>query len=459
MEAQQSKSSDNSQAEAGKRLTHMTEIQSKVYENDTQQLRDQLKFMEELDRKRAKAVNEKATQAVKDYESDGRAREKLILDSSIAEKQKLKNSIEENEVYQNRIAQDVVRTKNDQFSETTARMNRQNAEALKDLQGAFTRERDQTRSLNDATHLAQQRNYDERLAETNDKSAKAIAKQSQEFQAARKTLNDEHATEMKSMKEVVQKVTTTDDPTVVSPAAEASIKRALYTQHQKEMDEKATNTERKISSVRDDFKERIADLEAKSKASDMMIRNAAMAELNQTKASYSQFLEDAEFQKTQALKNKDQTNERQKELLTKNSYRTLESQRRQFEELMESQRFDHADKIQALRNESDFKLKIAYRESAAKYAELSQQFNRRLVEQKEEAQNLLESTKQENAKLLKETERRNQNQMEEQNRNFQQRVQQLELQQKDRERSIAQSYETELDKLRHTNAKLSQTKG
>jgi hypothetical protein len=117
-----------------------------------------------------------------------------------------------------------------------------------------------------------------------------------------------------------------------------------------------------------------------------------------------------------------------------------------------------SEKINNIRQKADFDAKLAQRNFAMQHTELAHSYDKRLEDQKNMYEDTIADLKDQMIKGNRDSEHRTKLLLDEQQHGYDQKVATMEFQNKDRERTIAQSYQDEIDKLKRVNALLSQRK-
>ena len=431
--------------------------QRRLHAEETRVLRDQVKDMAVADSKRGDG-NGPAAQRLKEIEGEYRTRELLQEERHVGETAKLKAEVGDTENYQSRRQQEVIQDKDRQFTDALRKQNRETSQQVSDFQSTYDRDRKQTELRNEKAIAGLSARQQKVIEGLDEKNVKVLQEQDKNFLETQREHSLSEKNKIDALQNELKRSRGYEDPTKISPQAEEAIRRSVGGQYEKMLGESQELGERKAASVRDDYQTRLRQQKLKSDSVEHKLLNGSRLEIDADRARFGQYLQDAEFQKGETLKNKEMSHERETQKLLKSSAVTMEEQRRQFEDVVESMHYDNAQRMNAVRSDLEFQLKQARRDYAANYNELARAGEKKLTEQREQYDILLANEKFDGQKLLREQDKRFKTLSDEQTRGYEQRIKQMEQQQKEKERTIAENYEIEIDKLRHTNAALVQKK-
>jgi len=439
------------------RMTRAIDDQRRLHAEETSQLRDQVKNMATADSKRGNG-NGMAAQFIRDTESDFRARTQMQEERAVAEQAKLKAEIADVENYQSRRQQEVVHEKEQQFTDVLRRTNQETGQRYKDLEGSFARDKKETDTMNKRAIDQMGKRQQKQIDSINQRTNELLTEQGLRYQESQRNHDEIVRSETASLQKELKQARGYEDPTKLSPQAEEAVRRSVSTQYEKSLAESQERGEREAASVRDDYQVRIQEQKVEAEGRENKLRNASRLEIDSDRKRYGQYIQDSDFQKQQTINTKELSHARETQKLQKAGALSLEEQRRQFEDAMETMHYAADQKMNALRSDLEFQLKQAHREYAANYNEAARAAEKRLNDQKEDYELQLSTGKHESQKALREQEKRFKSLSDDQVRSYEQRMKQMEMQHKEKERSIAESYEDEIEKLRHTNAALVQKK-
>lgn len=159
-------------------------------------------------------------------------------------------------------------------------------------------------------------------------------------------------------------------------------------------------------------------------------------------------IKDAEIQKAQ-----------ERDALEKSFTRAMLVQKSQYEDMIQDLRAEAANRVAEVRLDGNLRERDLQRQFAIKYNDATREASKRLQEKEEDGAVELHNQRYEMEKRMKESEKNFSLMLEDQAKAFEMRLRGQEIQAKDRERSIIESYENALEKVRRSNELLVKKKG
>jgi len=181
-------------------------------------------------------------------------------------------------------------------------------------------------------------------------------------------------------------------------------------------------------------------------------------EEHQQRQTLMNHIDDVQQTQERLLRDKDYQATRQTDALNHNYSNSLERQRREYEQVINQLKSDDSEKINQVRQQADFDAKMAQRNLATKQYEMAKSYERKLEEQKTQYEDVVANLKEQLATHHQEAERRTRQLLDEQGKGYEQKIAQMEYQTKERERTISDNYQDQIEKLKRSNALLIQRK-
>lgn len=426
----------------------------KSRDDENRQLRDQMKELQDVQGRHAKEKGQARAEVTQETESDNRMERKVLEDTYQREIEKLKRQAKDSDTYFANLNNQTIREKDRYFADL---FSKQALETHLDKQQMFKtfgddREMLTLRGKRDQDYA--RATLDQQLHDADERKDRALESQGKAFQDTMERSRTRYEDKIKALEQDIQTKATSQDATLISPAAEASVRKSVVGEYEKVLSAEKERSKGTIDSVQQEYASRLQTevLNAQSKENDF--RQQSTAERHAERSQLLQGIQDAEFMKDTTVRNQEIDHQRETENLHRVYSRMLEQQRKQYEEILTSTKNDSLAKLQTARLDSDFEAKMNYRTFSAKQNELIREFEKKLADQKAEYDSVVEELKSDKARTQREAERTKRQDLDEQAKGYEQKLAQLEYQHKERERYITENYSDEIEKVKRSNALL-----
>ena len=430
----------------------------KAFAAENVRLREQVRNLVGIERETQSARAEVRADAIREWEGEQRARELKVTEAYEAQLDKAKNELTSTERRLGLEMDRNSREKDFEFAKTLQRTNQNRSDERKDLENQFERASNemhmQLRREREQSDRAIQRQA--QVAETT--RSKALETQAEAYQRTLSEQSRNYKDQLSMMGSKLQERETTADPTKVSPAAENAIRGVVTEQYEKILATEKDRNARDRDSLRSNLTQDLNETRADRDASVLSVSQKAALEVDQGRTALMNLSEESELQKRQALQALGDDNQKMVDNLQRTYAGALDRQRRQYEELLQNVKLQSDSRVAAIRQESEFNQRMLQRKSNADQTFTSREYEKKLAEQKAMYDDLLNLAREESEKKLRESEREKRLALEEQGRMHEQRSKEMDLQMKERERTVTAAYEAQLDNVRQSNARLIQKK-
>lgn len=437
---------------------NQTRALNQSHANETAVLREQIHDLDDADARYQRERGQGMKDAVNEYENDWRSREDAVTDTYTQEIDKLKR---DNDELAHQYASQNDRNLREKDQYFTKVINRQNTEhhlEKKDIQDTFMRDREQLNLRHNKDNLQAEKNLESRLTDANLTMADALEKQAIAYQDTINRNRESDATRIKTLEKSLQTATTSEDTNVISPAAEAAVRKSVVNQYEKTQAQDQVRNRDTIDSIQRAYVQRMQDAIAVEQAKTTNVAREAAHAQSEDRAKFLEHAKEADYMHQTDTLNREASHDKESDNMTRGYSSMLMRQRQEFDNMLSASRDDSATKIAALRQQADFDLKMAQRSFNVQQNELIRGYDKKLADQKADYESRLENLKTSTAQDLREGERKNRMALEEMQRSYEQRLTQVEQQHKERERYLTQNSEEELEKVRRSNALLIQKK-
>ncbi|MCM2279607.1 MAG: hypothetical protein NDJ89_16150 [Oligoflexia bacterium] len=428
-------------------------------QQETAQLRGQLNELGETQKRYQKEKGQGTLDAVAEYDSEWRAKLRSANEDFSRQLDRQKDQSKADEKYFANLGKEVLREKDAYFTDLITRVNRENHADKKELESTLIRDRKQMELEQKRDREASRQTMETQLHEANVQRDKALKEQAKAYQQTieRQRLADQER--IKTLQKGIATRSTSGDTSIVSPAAEAAIRKSVTREYEKTLASERERNQNSTDSMQKEYAGRVTDVVRDKELVTTRMQKQFATEQAAEQSRFVAHVQDVEMLKNEALRNKEFEAARQSENLNRSYSSMLQRLRREYEDVFQSQRSDAAHKQLSLRQEHEFETKLMQREFAAKQNDLIRDYNKKLADQKLEYETRIDEIKEEAHLQVREMERRSKNALDEQRRTAEQKLAQVEQQHKERERYLTENYEEQLEKVKRSNALLIQKKG
>jgi hypothetical protein len=443
---------------SNRRADRESESAREAFAAENTKLREQVRKLVGIERETQSARADARADAIREWEGERRAREFKLAEAYESQLQKTKEELSKIERRFGLEMDRNIREKGVEFAKTLQKTNQARFDEKKDLETQFERASNEME-----IQLRREREQSDRALQRQAERAEgartsALQTQAQAYQDTLSKQARNYKDQLNQMSTKLQESETTSDPTKVSPAAENAIRHSITEQYEKVLATEKDRNARDRDSLRSNLTQELSRVREDRDASVLSVSQKAALEADHSRTALLQLSEESELQKRQALQSKDDDHQKIVDNLQRTYAVTLDRQRRQYEELLQNVKLQSDSRVAAIRQESEFSERMLQRKSNADLTFNSREYEKKLAEQKALYDDLLNLAQEESEKKLRESEREKRLALEEQSRMHEQRTKEMELQSKERERTVTAAYEAQLDKVRQSNARLIQKK-
>src|SRR6185437_14178465 len=131
---------------------------------------------------------------------------------------------------------------------------------------------------------------------------------------------------------------TSDDPSVISPAAEQAVRKSVLHEYAKSMAADHNRSQNSVDSIQRSYSRRLKDTVVSDQDRENDIQRQNAADRNAERTELLGHIEDTEFRKKQALKNQELDHERETDSMNRHYAVQLDGQRREYEDILAAQK-------------------------------------------------------------------------------------------------------------------------
>lgn len=441
------------------RVTHATQNLNDSRDAETRQLRDQVKELLDSETRYIKEKGQGTQDAIDEYDRDWRAKERNTVELYEREIDKLKRSAKEQDRYFTHLNNKNLRDKDAYFTGVISQVNLDNRQEKKDLEETFKKDRGQLELQLHRERDQSRLSREKALNEASMERARLLEVQAKNYQDTMERQHRSSDEQIKKLQAEINYRNTSDDTTVISPAAEAAVRKSMIGEYEKVLGAERDRNDRNVDSMQREYTRRVNDTVEEKRSSETQIRKQNNVDREIERNRLLAHIQDTEFMKDQGLRHKEYENTKMVDNINRNYANILENQRREFNDVITSAKTEAAFQMNSMRQQHDFETKMAHRTFTAKQNELIREYDKKLADQKAEYETQLGDMKSQTQLALRDAERKTKQALEEQQKSYEQRLAQTEYQHKERERYMTENFQDQLEKVKRSNALIAQKKG
>lgn len=424
------------------------------HDNQVQNLSNQNKELSEANSRYWSSKGEGTAEAIKEFENEARHREQKIAGAYTGEIEVLKQREKENEKYLARLNNEKLKEQDAKFSNLIKEINQDHFANSKYLESEFNKGRQLTEKQAKESIDRSDRVHETQIAKAEENRTQQLEDQSVVFQKSSLNEKARRDGEIKTLEKEIQARKTSQDIGLISPAAEAALRKTLDELYGEKFDVERNRHSLSEDSIQSNYGKRLSDLVVDTQMKETSLRRQFAIDQETSRGALTNFIREMEITKDESVRQKEYENEKNIDLLKRNYTSIMERQRRGYEDLLTSSQQDAQLKLTTILQDTDFNLKMTQKAFAVKQNELIRDSGKKLLEQKVEFETRIDDLKRQNDVALREKERNSKQLIEEQSKGFERRVAQLESQYKEREKTIHENYQDQIEKIRQSNALL-----
>jgi ribosomal protein S17E len=398
-------------------------------------------------------------EAVRELEGNWRSRERISQDSHERELAKFRDLIKASDDYNGHLNDRNMRERDSYYTGLLAKGTAENREEFKALTGRYeTIQVAQTEQAKKDKELAQVALENSRK-DTNEQRQEALDRQARTFQESMGNQRTMDGTKISALEAELRRKSNSADTNDISPAAENAVRRSVAKEYEKNFSAESERNKRTVASLQHSYSDRMQNAEAEHSRTATEREQGNQTERHQEMTRFMEHVADVEETKEQALRSKEGDHERQTDQMNRAFSQMNTRQRSDFEANLNAQREDSAAKFAALRQDAGFQIKMMQKTFSLKQNELIRDYEKKLSDQRIGYEEQIDELKSQKMQGTREGDRKLKNALDEQSRQYEQRLAQTEAQRTERERSISQNYQDELEKVKRANALLQSKRG
>ena len=428
-------------------------------EGQTRKLRDQLSDLVSAESNYVKERGQGRSDAIREYEDDWRTRERLMQENREQEVEKFQEMSKRAEDHSFHLNDRNLHERNDYFTHLLARTTSENRETTKDIEKRYAEANNQIEKRMKGDSSIAQKHLEESLHDAFSQRDHALQNQALAYETTLENQRSMDGDKIKSLEGDIHRRMASKDAKEIPPEIEDAIRNKVSIQFDQSLTAEQNRNKRVISDM---YRSNTDKLRTSQEDSDRLLReltHKATRDVHQANSKILETAVEAEYEKNQAIRTVEQDEARQRESLARLYGQSTNRQKAEYEVMMQNMRDDASVRIQSLQQEYDFNTKIAQRSFSAKQNELIRDTEKKLTDQKLEFDGKHEVMRLQMQQGQSEADRKLKTSLEEQAKSYDQRIAMMQAQQKERERSIAQNYEDEIEKVKRANAIIQAKKG
>jgi len=371
---------------------------------------------------------------------------------------KIKDEMGEREQILSNRNNEILKNKEQYLSRVIANQNAENYRGIKDLQNEFNRQREENTLTRQTEKMRNDKQTEFLVNKGSDEKSKALQDQAAQFQQTLGSQDKNNKEQVQQLQQALHEQKTTEDFATVSPWIEAKLRNRLVEDYNKtldaETDKNKVATDHLRQTYYDKYNEAIQDFRNKETKN----HEDKNRELIFQKNRFLDSVSEAGFQSDARMRHQVQDQEKERDSLFRQFNNVVDRQKQDYEELLSNFQVSSENKYMDLLQRSDSELRTALRTANGKQTDLIRDYEKKLSDQKTEYEFELENQKVEFQSEVRNLDRKSKSDLEAMSKSYEQRIAQLDAQNKERERSVAQTYQDDLDRTRRSYELLSKKK-
>ena len=395
---------------------------------------------------------------VRTEEASQKAETKSVEEASSRYMNKLKKNIAAKEGQFDDQLRNGLRDKDTFLNKTLNQQNLESNRTLKDLEKIYSNRIEQLNIEKKHQDEAAFNKLQSTVENDHEQLNKTLSKQAEAHGQDREKSNQLNATRYQSLEEELKRRSNPTHTVEIPPALENKIRHGIVEQYEKtintELDRNKAAQEKLAEKYGSNYRQALEAAQDK----ETLVRKQTETEKAQQRAEFYDTL--STTQKDAEIKNreKDSAFEMQTEKLHRKFAYALERQKHEYEGIIEGMRSESETKLMSVREEDRRITKGLIKSVAEKQNEILKDYDRRLSEQREQYEFMIDDLKNQSKTEIHDVERRSKQELEIQSKSYDQKMMQIEEQNKEHERYLAQNYQEQLERLRKSYELNSQQK-
>ena len=360
----------------------------------------------------------------------------------------IKDNNDKNEHTVHRKNNALLTAQNDHFSNVVRDLNTRHGQELDKVQKDLQDQVDKLRSQ----ELKESDDFTEKLGETirtsNTDKETALTNQSKIFKDALIRQKQSDDLDIALLQKALAEKPDSSNSTLVPPAIEDSIRKSVIQEYEKTLKTERENRSTQADGIQYKYAEmhRQALEQAQDKIAGIERKNS-LIQAND-RSEYMNSMNDMRYTNDAEARSQTTGFERERESMLRDYALALQRQKREYDFIAENSHADASARLAQVREDAMISIRNLHRELQTRQNELITQYDTKLANQQEEYEAKLDEVKENNSMELRTLERKNKQELETQTRAAEKRIEEMDLKNKERERSITQNYQALLDRTR-----------
>lgn len=443
-------------------ITRQTDNRIKnLTESQNEQIRDYDQRNKDLNAFTLKAEKEKSQQLadlVRDHENQQRSELRRANQAYNSHLDKMQQTLDEREHYYQRNDIERLKQKEAYYAGVIKDQNEKHREEQKGLEDVYTSQMNQLMKQIDRNEKKADEHLGSALEEANAQRQVALESQAKSYEDTINRNRESNQAEMEQLQKVIKKQRAPDENNLPPPGLEDNIRKSMTKEYEKKL-----NTEVEKDKLTTDHMQRKYVDQYQQALEEYQDRET---QLNQEhnrdtafeRSEYLNSIHDTEQQAADHIRQQDTEFDKEKENLFRKFNNAMERQRKDMDHAYESSRAEAESRLVSTIQEGNVRARLAQRAASGRQNELIRDYEKKLADQKLEYEFMIDDLKTQARLDLRDAERRSKQDLQSQMASYEQRIAEIQLQNKEHERYVAQGYQDELDKTRRSYELLSKKK-
>ncbi|MGK5082154.1 hypothetical protein WDW37_02530 [Bdellovibrionota bacterium FG-1] len=433
------------------KLEDLTQKMTQTNAEQTTALRDQMKDLVASEGVYVKEKGQGTADAVKEYNDEWRAKLEIEQDSHAREMDRTRQKIKETENYFTASNGRNTKEKDTRFAALMSKVGNENHEQQKDIISRYEKSNLDLESRMKNDRVKAQDQLETALTGVNEQRHVALQNQAKVFRESTEASNITANDKVQRLEKELQRKATVQDTSEVTPAVENAVRKSITKEYDKTMNAETERSRRALEQMRNNYSDRMHTTDeehtqvlTKQERDNLLTRQQEIGRFREHASA-------VELEKEEAIRNRDYDHSRETEGMNRSFSQMNQRQRNEFETMIQAVRDDAATKMGAFRQEADFQSKMAHRNFASKQNETIREYDKKIADQKIDYDERIDELRSQLQLTQREGERKVRTGLEDQSRQYEQRIAQLLAQHEEKERSMTQNFQEEIEKVRRSH--------
>lgn len=428
------------------------------HSDEIKQIRAETKnqILQNLEENRLKSAQ--VTDQAQDFDNQHRAEMRNVTEAHTHQVDQLGRQLEHQEKFSQARNGEILKEKDSYYTDIIQKKDQDTHDGKKEIRDAYERQLDQSKLQQKRLEERSNIDMESHVSKSSEEQARLLEAQAKNYTGAIHDLTQNYESQLDRLKESNESKLDKDGIPQLSIAAEAAVRKSLVKEYQNNFNAESDRNKNSAEQAQRKYRENYEKFLIEEGARESHANQENAKERADERFQFFNTVDEIQSQTTTRVRDQRQEHEKEVDSLTRQFGNMMEKQKRDYDYILSVAQNDANDKISSMRQELQMNSKLATRTLSERQNELTREYEKKLADQRSDYENRIDDLKSQNLRDLRDVDRKSKQETEMQLKAFEQRIIQAEAQSKERERSIIQSYQNELDRTRRSYELRSQKK-